>query len=723
MDQVTPPPTPPQHDSLPLAPPFTPPASPLSDESPPSLDLLHTLIRPRCDSEKTLLDEDTTSDLANEQGEGEEEGIDANSGIDGDAVRVTVDLRIRNGNSDQEIKEKIERAIRQCFRGVGETENKGEKTQDPSQPEVVRLEEELKSLRRKLERSKQSIRDLRWNNSRLRSQANEAIEISLQAEGDLEKVLEAVKVKGECERGKGGGNWAVVKATIENLRERREAREIEDLKAEVVLLNKQLTQEREKLEELKKGGKESDRKAIEKDIVNLEKQYKRAQEDIATLTDSRDSLKKQVSSLQNEIEGDSRLVALREELKVSKELANKHSIELKAIEEESRVYKERCHALEAAQKATEGEKEQIKTTHREKRQLEKSVERLEKEKKELERTQKDLVASLEESRKKIVSLESHIKSLEQDNADLVTEKDELAKSMSNAAEAAQAKPFSRLLPSLFGASEDSFTVEKELKKENKELKQNLASLEKRYQVLNEKKGFSNDSNQSNGHGSPTLSRVSVFERYSQLLENLSLTEDDVNLLLSSGPFYPPVREQFPESSILDHLWLLTDLHSEFEQEKSEWETQRTELENQVEELKSIGFNTGDDSGHSEHGKGWQEFKGAIEELEGKHEKLSKDLATKEAEAKEFQVEQKKKEEVIAQLEARIQAYEEAANNTSNAGNYPRSPAPSVLGGTAVSAASTFAVKSLVKTISDLNDQLATCREENTSLLLKLVSSD
>lgn len=61
--------------------------------------------------------------------------------------------------------------------------------------------------------------------------------------------------------------------TIENLRERREAREIEDLKSEINILKGQLSKEREKLEEKeKKGMKDSDRKLIERELVNLEKQ-------------------------------------------------------------------------------------------------------------------------------------------------------------------------------------------------------------------------------------------------------------------------------------------------------------------------------------------------------------------------------------------------------------------------------------------------------------------
>lgn len=60
--------------------------------------------------------------------------------------------------------------------------------------------------------------------------------------------------------------------TIEKLRERREAREIEDLRAEVTLLQKQLATEREKLEQEKKSGNDTDRKVVEKEIIALEKQ-------------------------------------------------------------------------------------------------------------------------------------------------------------------------------------------------------------------------------------------------------------------------------------------------------------------------------------------------------------------------------------------------------------------------------------------------------------------
>lgn len=71
-------------------------------------------------------------------------------------------------------------------------------------------------------------------------------------------------------------------------------------------------------------------------------------------------------------------------------------------------------------------------------------------------------------------------------------------------------------------------------------------------------------------------------RYSRLVSNLGLTEPDVDLLLSSeGAQYPPIRARFPDSSILDHLWYLTDLDDEFElvkRRKSKLEVKLEQLE-------------------------------------------------------------------------------------------------------------------------------------------------
>ncbi|GAA5949878.1 hypothetical protein JCM3765_007721 [Sporobolomyces pararoseus] len=497
--------------------------------------------------------------------------------------------------------------------------------------------------------------------------------------------------------------------TIENLRERREAREIEDLRCEVNNLKTQLTREKEKLEDQeKKVMKDSDRKAIEREVVNLEKQLKRAQEEISSLTESRDSFKKQVTSLQSEIENDSRLLQLREELKLAKEVSTKSLIKLQALEEESQIYKERCKTLETLQEQQDEEREFTKELKREKKKLELGQVELENEIKQLEQTKQELSKSLEDAGKKIETLEQQIESLEKENARLIVEKEELVQQ--HAQQQIQPKPFTRLLPSLFGTSDESVNLEKELKKENKELKQNLTLLEKRYQVLSEKKGFSNES--ITPSNSSVVDRNSKAELYDKLCENLSLDEDGVNLLLSSGIFWPPCRRSNPKESIIDLLWMLTDQQEEFEQDKSVWEEEKTLLENQVKELKKIG---------GDNGEGWEKFRTELEQLEKEQDELRVEKLRGEDERKELVEDKKKKDEIIAQLEARITAYEEAAPVPN--GNVPRSPAPSNQGGTSISVASGFAMKTLVKTISDLNDQLAAVRDENTSLLLKLVSSE
>jgi uncharacterized protein YhaN len=110
-----------------------------------------------------------------------------------------------------------------------------------------------------------------------------------------------------------------------------------------------------------------------------------------------------VTELQRDLDSDLRLVQLREELKISKELTIKHDIELKAIEEESKVYKERCQVLEMVAEAREGDKEQSKFVTREKKRLEQEVEKLKAAIQEKEGSMQDLVKALQTAREKIVS--------------------------------------------------------------------------------------------------------------------------------------------------------------------------------------------------------------------------------------------------------------------------------------------------------------------------------
>jgi DNA repair exonuclease SbcCD ATPase subunit len=144
--------------------------------------------------------------------------------------------------------------------------------------------------------------------------------------------------------------------------------------------------------------------------------------------------------------------------------------------------------------------------------------------------------------------------------------------------------------------------------------------------------------------------LSFSELYEKLCENLNLNEEDVNLLLQQGPFWPDCRATTNDCSIIDHLWMLTDQQTEFEEEKSSWEDEKSSLESQIKELKRIG---------GDNGEGWERLRSELKSLEEEQETLRDEKAKGEVERKELEREGKKKDEVIKGLEQRITAYEEA----------------------------------------------------------------
>ncbi|GAA6018190.1 hypothetical protein JCM11491_005626 [Sporobolomyces phaffii] len=167
MDDLTPPPTPPPSDGrdrldsamlpapLALALVESPPSFASSDSRPASL------VRPRCDSDQTLLDLD----------------------LDG-------------GGGHKAIRENHNHSV-----------------------SVALLEQELNHVRRQLKRAQQSIRDLRTNKGKLERKFGEQVEIARQAELDLDKVLVALNLeRGAIAGGRiscgtkksRGSSWSVV---------------------------------------------------------------------------------------------------------------------------------------------------------------------------------------------------------------------------------------------------------------------------------------------------------------------------------------------------------------------------------------------------------------------------------------------------------------------------------------------------------------------------------
>ncbi|GAA5888957.1 hypothetical protein JCM16303_004684 [Sporobolomyces ruberrimus] len=220
MDVYTPPPTPPRLDStLQLSPcPLSPTSScpPLSPDSATSEDPRNSLglvnmnglsvVRSRCDSETTLLNNDQEV----EEEKGQETVDKGGNELGGRETEMMIDLeKLREILLENARDSNVEGGERFFCLGKACHERESSK--------VAQLEEELKILRQRYKRAQQSIRDLRSNNFSLRLEASEAIAISHQAERDLSQVLLAFKLK----RGQqdpsgrdGGRRWILVFALL-----------------------------------------------------------------------------------------------------------------------------------------------------------------------------------------------------------------------------------------------------------------------------------------------------------------------------------------------------------------------------------------------------------------------------------------------------------------------------------------------------------------------------
>ncbi|GAA6018188.1 hypothetical protein JCM11491_005625 [Sporobolomyces phaffii] len=476
------------------------------------------------------------------------------------------------------------------------------------------------------------------------------------------------------------------KVTIDNLRERREQREVEDLRADVARLARQLELERDKVQLERDHGARArdgaDRKLAQKEVANLEKQLKRAHDELASVAEARDAFKKQAATLQADLDQDARLVHLREELKTSKDLATTHAAQLEALKEESEVYQSRCKQLEALQQQHEREQKERADNEdgaNSRAQLEEKISQLTRDVKALETAKIEVTNSWETSRATVESLERQVKMFEEANALIADTNKNLADSILNADSSSA------------GASNLNGTVlnETELGKENKELKAAIATLENRLEAMNKKKGFANSDS------------AVVKERYRQLIENLGLSEDDVTLLLASGPSWPPIRSVHPDSTVIDHLWMLTDLTAEFEDDRREWDETRAKLEADLGRISALLGQRGDGAGPQL----------SLSNTNGCDRETDKSKG-------DFETKIKQKDEAIRQLEQRIEAYEgDATRKSSSDGD--RSPAPSTPAGSNSTGFPKPAVNFLINTVTSLNKELATVRDENTSLLLKL----
>ncbi|GAA5903235.1 hypothetical protein JCM8208_002247 [Rhodotorula glutinis] len=458
---------------------------------------------------------------------------------------------------------------------------------------------------------------------------------------------------------------------------RRENREIDELTAQCAALEKQLETARGEVDRLKgaagPGGKKTD-KAVQKELDALTKKVRRLEEERDAAVADKDALATKVSSLESSLALDARLVKLNADLDAERTRASSLAGKLALAQDESSTFQRRLQQLEKG-----GETTAEMEMKRQKQQYNEAVSRLEGQVASLEQDKFNLSELVRASKTKQDQLEDQKLALERESYRLSTE---LQKAEGLAKMREQQDRVRPPQAREGGCSEEEKT----------RLKDKIVALEKLCTTL---EASANDS--SSGYiDSATFSTV---RRYHDLVANLHLSEDDVTTLLDEGSLWPPIRAtQPPSTSLIDFLWLLADQQAEHDDDKRALEDELAKVKQRADEAVAASRSRRGSvmSGTSRSG-------------------VAQEALEKEREAARGQKARDK--ETIAQLEARISAYEANASRPERSSS--RASSSSFAPPTATSGYSQAVVDRLTLAMKDLNQQIADLRDENMSLLLQL----
>ncbi|GAA5897345.1 hypothetical protein JCM6882_001863 [Rhodosporidiobolus microsporus] len=491
------------------------------------------------------------------------------------------------------------------------------------------------------------------------------------------------------------------------LQGRRENREIDELNVTIVSLEKEVEDYKVKLAEANgkgKGGAEA--KAQQKEVAELQKKIRRLESERDKALEERDALSSELKSAKSALDGDARLVKATKDLSDAQSQVSQLQARLKSVQEEGEIFKTRVRQLEQGATSTADLKRD-----KEKKSWEEKVAKMEDKVARLEADKVNLCGQLKAAKAKQDQLEQLKNALERDNGRLnkeVKDADVLAE------KAEKALSDARLMSKTYSSG---CTAE-----EKKQLVGRIAELEKLAKA-HERRADELAAGEEPLTARPDMTSQSL--RYRDLVENLRLTEDDVSTLLSEGPDWPPVRGQMRSSSLIDLLWLLQDEQDEVDDDKKAFQEKIAKLEQDVQRQKrrtevveakakagleearekaataaAAGVRTPPDSRSNSPGRNGD----AAKERE---RLLREDVASKDREAEKLH-------ETIAQLEARVAAFESNDRSPSRVSS-SRGPSISISG----SQAQDF-IKKLTKTVKQLTEEVTELREENTSLLLNMV---
>ncbi|GAA5838424.1 hypothetical protein JCM9279_003240 [Rhodotorula babjevae] len=458
---------------------------------------------------------------------------------------------------------------------------------------------------------------------------------------------------------------------------RRDNREIEGLTAQCAALEKQLEAARGEVDRLKSsagavGGKKTD-KAVQKELDALGKKVRRLEEERDAAVADKDALATKVSSLESSLALDARLVKLNADLDAERTRASGLAGKLALAQDESSTFQRRLQQLEKG-----GETTAEMEMKRRRQQYNEAVSRLEGQVASLEQDKFNLSELVRASKAKQDQLEDQKLALERESTRLSTELQKVE------GVAKQREQLDRVKTQV---REGGCSAE-----EKTRLTDKIAALEKLCSTLEA-------SANSSASGSLDSTAFLTVRRYHDLVANLHLSEDDVTTLLDEGSLWPPIRaSQPPGTSLVDLLWLLTDVQAEHDDDKRALEDKLARAKQRADEAVAAASNSRRGSVMSGASRS-----GATQDaLEREREAAREDKA--------------RDKETIAQLEARISAYE------ANASRPERSPSRASSGFAAPTATSGYSqavVDRLTLAMKDLNQQIADLRDENMSLLLQL----
>ncbi|GAA5932419.1 hypothetical protein JCM3775_001216 [Rhodotorula graminis] len=459
---------------------------------------------------------------------------------------------------------------------------------------------------------------------------------------------------------------------------RRENREIDELTAQVTALTGQLDAARTEVDRLKgsagaAGGSKTD-KAVQKELDALSKKVRRLEEERDAAVADKDALATKVSSLESSLALDTRLVKLNADLEAERARVSSHAGKLALAQDESSTFQRRLQQLEKG-----GETTAEMEMKRQKQQFNEAVSRLEGQVANLEQDKFNLIELVKTSKAKQDQLEDQKLSLERESSRLSTELQKaegLVKQREQQDRVRQTQ-----------AREGACSAEEQTR-----LKDKIVALEKLCATL-EASAIDSSS------GSFDSAAFLTVRRYHDLIANLHLSEDDVTTLLDEGSLWPPIRATQPnDTSLIDFMWLLADREAEHDDDKRALEDELAQAKQRADDALAAASGSRRGSvavGASRSG--------------GTQDGLEKERAA----AREDKARDK---EVIAQLEARISAYEANASRPERSSSRASSvyAAP-----TATSGYSQAVVDRLTVAMKDLNQQVADLRDENMSLLLQL----